>query len=567
MLVAFLIIVYLLLILFAYGQGAVLLLQKKSPTKSNLNLPFILIIGLMAVTTLASFASLLIRINWEFQVFLVVGAALIYIFVIVRGQHFPKISFKSFNLAQKLGLIFMAACLIITLYQATLTPANADTGIYHAQAIHWIESYSAVPGLANLHQRLGYDSSWLLGNAVFSLAFLNFQSFHLLTGAFFLIMLVYFYQGIHELLAKKYQLSNFLRLGFFLSIFIFLFDQVSSPGTDAPTTLLLWFLITQVIVLLEAKQPLSGNVEALALFLLGFYCVTIKVSSAPVLLLALGWWILLLVKKLPRKAWSSALLALIVVLPFILRNLIQTGYPVFPGFPVNLFHFDWTYPLDGVKQESVVIHWFAMLSNVPLKAFLKMSYQSQVSNWYINQLPRHKAILFFIPGALGFNLLLCAFRSWRKLLKENLAFILVYFTTLAGCVFWFVSAPAFRFGYGFLLAAVFLLAFPVIAFIIQRVSWIQRFAGPVILIGCIALTAITLRSSIKVDQISETLVMPADYPTWSSEPCEFGNFKLLCQAAYDSCWYSPFPCAVRGDSEVEMRGNDFQDGFRYGSKN
>jgi len=69
----------------------------------------------------------------------------------------------------------------------------------------------------------------------------------------------------------------------------------------------------------------------------------------------------------------------------------------------------------------------------------------------------------------------------------------------------------------------------------------------------------------KGDKISETLFVPAAYPAWSSEPCEFGNFKLLCQAAYDSCWYSPFPCAVRGDPEVEMRGKDYRDGFRYGS--
>ena len=565
MLVALLIIVYILLILFAYGQGAVLLLQRKSPAKANLGSPFVLILGLMAVTTLASFASLVIRINWEFQVFLVAGAALIYIFVVVRGRNFPKISFKNFNLAQKIGLVFLAACLIATLYQATLTPANADTGIYHAQAIHWIETYPAVPGLANFHQRLGYDSSWLLGNAIFSLSFLNFQSFHLLTAVFFLIMLVYFYQGIHELLAKKFLLSNFLRLGFFLSIFIFLFDQVSSPGTDAPTTLLLWFLITETLVLLETKQPLSENLEAQGLFLLSFYCITIKVSSAPILLLALGWWILLLTKKASRRAWGSAGMAVIVILPFVLRNFIQTGYPIFPGFPINLFHFDWAYPLDGVIQESVVIHWFALLPNVPLKSFQEMTYQSQIINWYVNQLPRHKAILLFIPTALGFNVLLCALRSWRKFLKENLPFVLVYVTALAGCVFWFVSAPAFRFGYGFLLATVFLLAFPVIVFIIQHVNWVQKVAAPLILIACFGLTAVMLRSSIKVDKISDTLFMPADYPAWSSEPCEFGNFKLLCQAAYDSCWYSPFPCAVRGDPEVEMRGKDYRDGFRYGS--
>lgn len=563
MVIALLVILYILFILYPYGQGVLFLLKKLFKTEAAEDLSLVFIAGLMFVTTLASFASLFIRINWEFQIALLAGALALYILIVVRHHLYPKISLKDFNLAQKIGAGFLAIFLVVILYQATLAPANADTGIYHAQTIHWIETYPAVPGLGNFHNRLAYDSSWLMGSAAFSLSFLSGRSFHLLTAVLFLILAVYFYRGIHALLAGKFQLSNFLRMGFFLASFIFIFDQVSSPGTDAPTTLLIWYLVCRLTVLVEEKKSLNNTVEVPALFFLCFYFFTVKVSSAPILLLPLIWWILLLVKKEFRLAGKTALGALIVVLPFILRNFIQTGYPVYPGFPIDLFHFDWAIPQSSVSAESQVIHWFATLPSVSNEEFLKMSAADQTINWFANQLPRNKAILLFIPAALAINLLFCVFKGWRKEIKNNWPVIVIDAVVLAGCAFWFFSAPAMRFGYGFLLAAVLLLTFQPAAFIIGRIKWANKAVSILVLIGVVALVGLTMRSTIKLEKVSGTLVMPADYPQWSSEPCTFKNFKTLCQASYDSCWYSPFPCAIKGNPNVEMRGEDYREGFRY----
>ena len=562
MLVVCILTIYILLILYPYGQGLFFLFSAKQKKQADVSLALILLVGLMVVTTLASFASLVIRINWEFQVALVIGAALLYIFVLVPHRLFPKISLKNLNLAQKIGLVFLAVSLVIFLYQASLTPANADTGIYHAQAIHWIETYPAVPGLGNLHNRLAYDSSWLVAVAVFSFSFLGGQSFHVLPAVLFFISLVYFYQGINELLAGKFKLSNFLKLGFFLSCFIFIFDQVSSPGTDVPITLLIWFIVSLIVEWIEKKRLIDHDIEVLLLFLLCFFGITLKVSSFPVLILPLVWWVYLLIKKNGRLAWKAALSAVVIILPFVSRNLILSGYPVYPGFPIDLFHFDWAIPLDSVRSESTIIHWFATLPSVQLEDFLNMSLKDQTINWFANQLPRHKAILLCIPLGLGVNLLLYVFKAWREEFKQNWEIIFVYLAVLAGCIFWFFTAPAMRFGYGFLLAAVFLLVFPPIVFLLPRLRWLQRISGWLILIGSVGLVGVMLHSSLKVSNFAQTLIIPADYPGWSSEPCTFGNFDLLCQAGYDSCWYSPFPCAIRGNDSLEMRGDDYRDGFR-----
>lgn len=562
MLIALLIIIYTLFILLSYGRGAIMLYSRKFQSNCQISLPFQVLIGLMVVTTLGSFASLFIRLNWEFQLTLFAGATLIIIWAIKNETPLIQVRLGKFSFIQKIGLIFFFICEIVLLYFSTLTPANADTGIYHAQAIHWIETYPVVPGLANLHERLGYDSSWLLANAIFSLSFLNLQSFHLLMGTLFLLMAGYFYMGINKLLDGKYRLSNFLKLGFFVGIFFYLIDQVSSPGTDAPTTLLIWFLITETVQSLEEHLPFD-NLSYFFLSLLAFFCVTFKLSSAPITLLVIALLIMLFhLKKYKQVGWII-LFATIILVPFVTRNFILTGYPVFPGFPFNIFHFDWTVPIEQVGTESKVIHWFAMLPRVPLNEFEKMRLRDQIIQWYYNLIPRQKAILLFIPIAIGFNVLLLIFKSWRAFIKQNPALILVDLTALLGCIFWFESAPAFRFGFGFLLSAVFLFGFLPIAYVLQFIPRLKIFTSLVILLFCGASVLVNVKPLIKPLAVKETLVMPAAYPNWSSQPCSFANFKLLCQAGYDECWYSPFPCAISGNENVALRGKDFSEGFKY----
>ncbi|MEA5077808.1 MAG: hypothetical protein VB013_04485 [Anaerolineaceae bacterium] len=562
MLVAFLIILYILSVLTLYGQGLFLIFSKKFPALTQPSLPFLFVVGLMVVTTLGSFASLFIRLNWEFQTALFVGAIALLIWNILRRTPLPRLHLNEFSLLQKLGLAFFVAVEIVLLYLATLTPSNADTGIYHAQTIHWIEAYPVVPGLANLHQRFGYDSSWLLANAIFSLAFLNLQSFHLLMGAFFIVMAGYFYGGIHELLAGKYRLSNLMKLGFFLALFFYLIDQVSSPGTDAPTTLMIFFILTETVRCLEDRLA-ARSLPYIFLALLAFFCATFKLSSVPLLVLVLALCIQLNREKDMRSVGWIALAAFVILLPYVVRNFILTGYPVFPGFPFILFNFDWTVPIEQVGTESRVIHWFAMLPHTSLSKFEAMSKADQIIKWYHNLLPRQKAILLATALAAGADVLLLFVKKWRETLKQNKGFLLVFGAALLGCLFWFITAPAFRFGYGFLLSTLFLFGFLPVSFFLPKFQRWQIGVGAALLIVCVGAVFSTVRPEINVGSIKETIVMPAAYPGISSEPCTFANFKMLCQVSYEECWYSPFPCAIKGNDHVAMRSNDYRDGFKY----
>jgi len=564
MIVSLIIYLYTFIIVFVFGKGFFSIIQKifRQP-QNNLSWSTTIILGLAVITTIASFASIFIRINWEFHVILLIAAILICVFSKSQFNLNLKFRIKQFNNYQKIGLLLAIIYVSIIFIQSTQIPTNADTGIYHAQTIHWIESFPAVPGLANLHERLGYNSSWLLLNAVFSFSFLGTQSFHLVSGFLFIVLAIYFYGGIHQLLEKKYTLQNFIRLGFFLSMILFLFDQISSPGTDAPATLFIWFLLTKYIDLSVKRMNDEEIVNAFVLLIISIYCITIKLSTVPVLLLPFSWLIYIFIKKYYSVLIFSIITMAIILLPFFTRNIIQTGYPVFPGFPFKIFNFDWSISPERVREESAVINWFATLNSVQLEDYLKMSLSDKYGNWFANQLPRHKAILLFIPFMLFLNLSALFFKKWRSYIKQNIWYFMTIVIFLIGDLFWLFSAPSFRFGYGFLVGSAFLLFFPALTFFIKENTRIKKIAPLLVLFFTVIGSVYSIHSSVNFKKLSESIFMPRDYPQWSSEPCQFKNFNILCQAGYDSCWYNPFPCAIRGNLDLEMRGSDIRDGFRF----
>src|SRR5882762_11349776 len=57
-----------------------------------------------------------------------------------------------------------------------------DTGLYGASAVRWIQTYPAVPGLASLHGRLGFNSSVFLYIATLGQGVWKDLGFHLFTG-------------------------------------------------------------------------------------------------------------------------------------------------------------------------------------------------------------------------------------------------------------------------------------------------------------------------------------------------------------------------------------------------
>ena len=70
-----------------------------------------------------------------------------------------------------------------------------DTGLYHLQAVQWSTHYPAVPGLANLHYRLGYNNSVHLF-AAYTDAFWEGVAAHIANGFLLLVVLCQWFSEI-----------------------------------------------------------------------------------------------------------------------------------------------------------------------------------------------------------------------------------------------------------------------------------------------------------------------------------------------------------------------------------
>jgi hypothetical protein len=71
-----------------------------------------------------------------------------------------------------------------------------------------------------------------------------------------------------------------------------------------------------------------------------------------------------------------------------------------------------------------------------------------------------------------------------------------------------------------------------------------------------------LYGSMELSTFSHRFFLPEDYRVFSTTPCEIANATIQCATKYNQCGYYAFPCAVKAFSDIELRGDGWQDGFR-----
>jgi hypothetical protein len=213
-------------------------------------------------------------------------------------------------------------------------------------------------------------------------------------------------------------------------------------------------------------------------------------------------------------------------------------------------------------DESRTIHWFAAMPRMDQSEFYALPDVQWIPMWFANQLPRHKAILAAVLFLPALFVAILPFRSWRQFLDSKKAVILILLSDYLGIVFWFLAAPAIRFGYGFLLGAILIQISLIVGFLHKKSNKLQSLVRIVLLPGLLTTVLFSAFSIPNLPSPVDVALLPKDYPDWSTEPCSFGNFTILCQVNYDACWYSAFPCAIKGEKNIEMRGTDFRQGFR-----
>ncbi len=459
-----------------------------------------------------------------------------------------------------LTLVLIALVFLLIFINSLNRPTNPDSGIYHAQTIRWIESYPVVPGLANLHTRLGFNSSWLVVNALFSFHQIFPQSLHCLPGFLFVVVCA----ALLQKGAAAYRQGKIVPALFGLLAVAFLLEtnigQASSPGTDLPAILLM-VLLTFLWINQEweaAQNALGGIV----MVFLTFTVITIKLSAAPIALLTLIVLFRFLRQKQRQALRWFFLLAGLVFIPWCARSVMLTGYLVYPiPFP-DLFSVDWKIPAEHLRIEQAVIRAWGRMPGLPFEQVNRLAFLAWAKPWFYDFSFNRRilvALAFLSPVAF----LPLAFRAVRAVVSRAAIKPLLFggLFLYAGIVYWVLSAPDIRFGYTFIIPLVSLMVSLVLIVPLAVLKKPAMLYHAVLMVS-VLFTAQILVRSVNPVIIRQQVVSPADYPNLPTYPCEIYNKTILCAELYHECWYAPFPCIPTPKPQAVMRGEDFGSGFR-----
>ena len=448
-------------------------------------------------------------------------------------------------------------CILVTALWTVPSPGHYDTGLYHAQAIRWVEEYGVVPGLGNLHMRFAYNSAFMCLQALFSLSWLLGDSLHTLNGFCCALCLGYAVSTAHVRGAQAWRTSDFLKCASVIYIVLVRWD-ISSPCTDIWAMLLVLYLCTKWCEF-EEKQT-EGTAPWCWLCLLGFYALTLKLSAAVIVFLTIWPFQALVRGRKMGELLQNIAAAVMIVGPFLLRNVIISGYLVYPYAKLDLFAVDWKMDRLVAADDSLLIKVFGRGFTDP-EEYYHTPFLQWIVRWFGRQETGDK--LLILAGVLGACVVLVRLFGYIRTGRAREA---VFAATVLICLgFWMATAPLMRYGAAWLLIAAAVAAGSV-RFPVQKV----RIGRPVCLIlAALALGGIYVPDLRNMpDRQPIRLIKQAGYPTWPQTAHPFGGQEKLSVWTPDEGdlgGYYYFPSTPQEDqlAHLGLRGDGFEDGFRY----
>jgi hypothetical protein len=438
-------------------------------------------------------------------------------------------------------------------------PTAFDSAMYHAPAVRWYTSYPVVLGLGNLHDRLAFNTSSLLYDAMLECGPWVGRASHVANGLLVLVLLLQILtSAVRAFRARGDNMAPYLFDLVLLPpvLAIVVSEDISSFTTDVPPAIVLFVACSQAYRLLSMRcSELLTASSAVVLVILAVLAATLKASY----ILMAGLLVLTAAASLIRQAskpvivragkWSVAI-AVFGIVPWIINSVLLSGYPLYPstfgGLPV-----DWKVPEDLATAQRLWIAAHARHSIADgfmwvgpwLKHILHWSYNNEVGQ-------AGSGILgVLIPLSIVVVSLLAAVVVGRKRLAvclQNNGWWLIPVCDLA-TLFWFLVAPGPRFGFAILWS---LAAVCVAQSIGLYRPWVRRLALPVALaMACIPLIFPLPQSDVLRSLIARSFITPGPdhglYPYPKPELSRFttqSGLMLYVPVNDNRCYDAPLPC-------------------------
>lgn len=444
--------IYMFLTTFPIGYGIMCAVMRRIPYRVK-HIDSYLICGLAGVTVYAQFASLIGPVGLAANLYLC-AAVLVITWVCRRtlGNTLREVwsNIRENRLGERGRMIIILFLFLLFAYGSSRGIIHYDTSLYHAQSIRWIEEYGVVKGLGNLHCRLAYNSSSFALSALYSMAFLGGQSYHCAAGWLAFLLAKICMEIISSLKCGRLRTSDFAKvMGIYYLVIIF--DEMVSPASDYFMVLLAFYIIIRWLELLE--DQVEEMLPYAMLCVLGVFLMTVKLSAALILLLVIYPAYYLIRRKRWKEIAVYFILGIVTALPYFIRNVLLSGWLVYPFTQIDLFDVAWKIPKGVADYDAKEIQvWGRGYTDVN-------KYDISMSEWmpdWFRSLAGSDKLFVAAAAASVCVLLVYSIGMLCRLWKGRRDILLVQITVAASFIFWLSTSPLIRYGcvYVYLTSAV-----------------------------------------------------------------------------------------------------------------
>lgn len=410
-----------------------------------------LILGLCTLTVILNVISLWFPINETILVVLSVSCVIYWIIQrrMLKTSYY-KVRSKLSGLSS-LGLFLLLLAFVAIAVMCLWGPLTIDPPFYHYQNILWIEKFGTVPGIGNLEDRFGFNSNIFVHYSLFALSFLFNQPVYIVQAFLIAVILC---QLVYESVKSGYEIKRIILLIIYLAFILSIPASIVDSSTDIIPSLLIFYLAYQVIL----YEGTLKN-KAFLYFITSILLVTFKLSVAPFCLVAFFILISQFKEKKYKCMFIFCLGAIMAVFPWLIRNVIVSGYLIYPLSELDFFNFDWKVPESiAVFQKNYIAYYgndlYSQMVLNGMRDILSLNFTNPIVYVYVETIMMVLGLLSLV--IVGF---LFMFPRYRK--GKNNALIL-YICLLATILFWLVNARNYRFAYGILSSMIFFVFYLVV---------------------------------------------------------------------------------------------------------
>ena len=515
-----------------------------------------LLTGLMGLTAIGQWLVLFFPTN----LISLLGILILCGFItVLRGKKISRLLSDCLTIYRNKSALFFFCLICVSLMVLILNAGPVtmdDTCSYHIQMIKWIQEFGSVPGIANLHLRFGFNSSWFTSIGLFSYPVSGLNTYLTLNGllsiwaGYFLLDQVFIFSDLKGGIKWRNQAIGSLVL---LLLFLLNWFMIRGSATSANYD----FISTCCVIVLFIDLSNNQNEVPIEWLIWPVYLCTVRIMNFPLLILSIVY-----VFRLLKPVSIKSLLLIFfcggfIMVPFLIRNIILSGYPIFPVYQLDFFSFDWKADKTKLIEISNYIKYFNRVNPMYQSMTIteRMNFLNWIPVWYKYLFRFDKLILTF--SFLGYIFLLFSVRKMKNRLFRVFLFVMIF-----QLISWFFIGPDPRFVYGPLLFGIFATINCLPDMKVSR-SGIIKYA--VLVTSFLVLTYGVLKV-VRYEEYRNFLI-PRRLPVPIVRNIEVDHIQLhipekILNNWNPRCYDIELPCLYRLDPRLEARGKGIGDGFR-----